>query len=98
IAGGKKYTGLRRILIKKGQLIFFHAPKIVGRKIWPFVRDSCPATGNIKDGFDLLRENTFATHARAELRIVQFSTANVAYAIQHLFLSVWKMLGQPLLK
>src|SRR6266404_2475 len=53
------------------------------------------AARELEHRLDLLSEHALTLHPRTEVRIVQLSTAHLANAIQHLFLSIGKVLFQP---
>src|SRR5882672_1959171 len=53
------------------------------------------AARELEHRLDLLSEHALTLHSRTEIRIVQLSTAHLANAIQHLFLSIGEVLFQP---
>src|SRR5262245_49529380 len=50
--------------------------------------DSVFPAGNVEQLVDLIRKNTFAPHALAEIRSVQLPTADRTKAVQHVFLPI----------
>ena len=62
------------------------------------VSDACFAAGGGEHCFDLLCKDSFTSQSRVESRVIQFAATNRADSIQNLFLSIGKMMCQPLFK
>ena len=62
------------------------------------VGDARLAASDGEHRFDLLGENPFTAHARAESSVIQLAAADGANTIEHLLFSGGKMPSQPLLE
>ena len=63
-------AGLRRRLRKKGELRAWRDAKRGGGEFQASLWESCTPFGDVKDSFNLLREDSLTAHPRTEVRVV----------------------------
>ncbi len=54
--------------------------------------------GEAEEDGDLLGENVFAAHARAEPRVIELAATELADAVQHFLLAIGEVVTEPILE